>query len=43
VVDLEELKNEQETVLIMNEGKLKKENYERLLHWRFGHANSKVL
>jgi hypothetical protein len=27
----------------MNEGKLKRENYERLLHWRFGHANSKVL
>ncbi len=26
----------------MTEANLKKENYERLLHWRFGHANSKV-
>ncbi len=36
VVDLDELDNGQDTVLIMNEGKLKMENYERLLHWRFG-------
>jgi hypothetical protein len=27
----------------MNEGKLRKDNYERLLHWRLGHTNSKVL
>jgi hypothetical protein len=27
----------------MNEGKLKVENYERLLHWRFGHTNSQTL
>jgi hypothetical protein len=38
-----ELRSGTETVLIMNEGKLKRENYERLLHWRFGHTNSKVL
>jgi hypothetical protein len=31
VVDLEELESGAETVLIMNEGNLKKENYERLL------------
>ncbi len=43
VVDLEELNRDHETVLIMNEGNLKTENYERLLHWRFGHASSKVL
>jgi len=42
-VDLEEIRSGTETVLIMNEGKLNRENYERLLHWRFGHANSKVL
>jgi hypothetical protein len=43
VVDLEELNSGKETVLIMNEGKLKREHYERLLHWRLGHTNSKVL
>jgi hypothetical protein len=42
VVDLEEMTRGTDTVLIMNEANLKKENYERLLHWRFGHANSKV-
>jgi hypothetical protein len=42
VVDLEEIMRGTDTVLIMNEANLKKENYERLLHWRFGHANSKV-
>ncbi len=43
VVDLDELKEGSETVLILNEGKLKRENYERLLHWRLGHTNSKAL
>ncbi len=43
VVDLEEVQSGPETVLIMNEGKLKRENYERLLHWRLGHCSSKVL
>jgi hypothetical protein len=43
VVDLEGIESGDETVLIMNEGKLNRENYERLLHWRFGHTNSKVL
>ncbi len=43
VIDLEELQRGEETVLIMNEGNLKKENYERLLHWRFGRTSSKVL
>jgi hypothetical protein len=43
VVDLEEFALGNDTVLIMNEGKLKKEDYERLLHWRLGHTNSKVL
>jgi hypothetical protein len=43
VVDLDEIVKEPETVLILNEGKLKKENYERLLHWRLGHPNPKVL
>jgi hypothetical protein len=43
VVDLDEIGSGKESVLIMNEGKLKRENYERLLHWRFGHTNSKVL
>jgi hypothetical protein len=43
VVDLDELTSEKETVLILKEGKLKSDEYERLLHWRLGHANSKVL
>jgi hypothetical protein len=43
VVDLDHLQREHDTVLILNEGKLKRDSYERLLHWRFGHANSKVL
>ncbi len=43
VVDLDEIAREPETVLILNEGKLKKENYERLLHWRLGHPSPKVL
>jgi hypothetical protein len=43
VVDLDELTMGKETVLILNEGKLKSGEYERLLHWRLGHANSKVL
>jgi hypothetical protein len=43
VIALDELVSEGRTVLIMNEGKLKLENYERLLHWRFGHTNTKVL
>jgi hypothetical protein len=43
VVDLEEFALGNDTVLIMNEGKLNKEDYERLLHWRLGHTNSKVL
>ncbi len=43
VVDLDELNRGQDTVLILNEGKWKSENYERQLHWRFGHTNSKVL
>ena len=43
MVDLEELNCGDKTVLIMNEGKLKVENYERLLHWRFGHTNSQTL
>jgi hypothetical protein len=43
VLDLEELHEGAETVLILNEGKLKNENYERLLYWRFGHTSSKVL
>ena len=43
MIDLEELNDGVETVLIMNEGKLKKENYERLLHWRFGHCSTQVL
>ena len=43
VVDLDELESGNETVLIMNEGNLKKEYYERLLHWRLGHTSSKVL
>ena len=43
VVDLEEMESGTETVLIMNEGNLKKENYERLLHRRLGHTSSKVL
>ncbi len=42
VVDLEELESDAETVLIINEGNLKKENYERLLPWRLGHTCSKV-
>jgi hypothetical protein len=43
VIDLEALKDGDETVLIMNEGKLRNENYERLLHWRFGHCSTQVL
>jgi hypothetical protein len=43
VIDLEELNVGAETVVILNEGKLTNENYERLLHWRFGHTSSKVL
>ena len=43
VLDLEMLDKEEDTVLIMNEGNLTSEKYERLLHWRLGHANSKVL
>ena len=43
VIDLDEIQCGKETVLIMNEGNLKVENYERLLHWRFGHTSSKVL
>jgi hypothetical protein len=43
VVDLEEMNSGNETVLIMNEGNLDKEKYERLMHWRLGHASSKVL
>jgi hypothetical protein len=43
VIDLDETVKGNGTVLLMNEAKLKKENYERLLHWRFGHASSKVL
>jgi len=43
VIDLEEMNDGIKTVLIMNEGKLKVENYERLLHWRFGHTNSQTL
>ena len=43
MIDLEELNDGVETVLIMNEGKLKKENYERLLHWRFAHCSPQVL
>jgi hypothetical protein len=35
--------SEKQTVLLMNEGKPKLENYERLLHWRLGHADPKVL
>ena len=45
VIDFDELGNGNKggSVLLMNEGKLKNTNYERLLHWRFGHASSKVL
>jgi hypothetical protein len=43
ILDLDELQIGSETVLILNEGKLKNENYERFIHWRLGHANSKVL
>ena len=43
VLDLDELSKGDDTVLLLNEAKLKTENYERLLHWRFGHASSKVL
>jgi len=43
VVDLDYLQQESKTVLILNEGKLKKDKYERLLHWRLGHTNSKAL
>ena len=43
VVDLEEMKVGNETVLIMNEANLDKEKFERLMHWRLGHASSKVL
>jgi hypothetical protein len=43
VIDLEALKDGDETVLIMNERKLRNENYERLLHWRFGHCSTQVL
>jgi hypothetical protein len=43
VVDLKNMVNGENTVLIMNEGNLSSEKYERLLHWRLGHANSKVL
>ena len=43
VIDLDELKSEGNSILIMNEGNLNTENYERLLHWRLGHTSSKVL
>ncbi len=43
VVDLEEVEKDGNIVLLMNEGKLGLDNYERLLRWRLGHANSKVL
>ena len=43
VVDLHEVNSGSETVLLMNEGNLDTEKYERLMHWRLGHASSKVL
>ncbi len=43
VIDLQELTSKGNSILIMNEGNLKTENYERLLHWRLGHTSSKVL
>jgi hypothetical protein len=43
LVDLDSEPDGSSTVLILNEAKLKTEEYERLLHWRFGHTNSKVL
>jgi hypothetical protein len=43
VVDLDAIPVNDSTVLILNEAKLKTEDYERLLHWRFGHTNSKVI
>jgi hypothetical protein len=43
VVDLDYLQRGQDAVLILNEGKLKKDKYERLLHWRLGHTNPKAL
>ncbi len=43
VVDLDSLQLGQDAVLILNEGKLKKDTYERLLHWRLGHTNPKAL
>jgi hypothetical protein len=43
VIDLHELKSEGNSILVMNEGNLTTENYERLLHWRLGHTSSKVL
>ena len=41
-VDIDSTLNGSITVLILKEGKLKTENYERLLHWRFGHTHSKA-
>jgi hypothetical protein len=43
VMDLDYLQRGQDAVLILNEGKLKKDTYERLLHWRLGHTNPKAL
>ncbi len=43
MVDLDWDPESSTTVLILNEAILKTEEYERLLHWRFGHANSKLL
>ncbi len=43
VVDLQEFQSEGNSILIMNEGNLATENYERLSHWRLGHPSSKVL
>jgi hypothetical protein len=37
VVDLDSVPVSAQTVLLLNEAKLKTAEYERLLHWRFGH------